>query len=84
MTIIGWIVFGLLVGVVAKLITPGSDPGGLILTMLLGIAGALLGGFIGRGLGWYGEDDPVGFLMALVGAVLILMVRRKMAGPARA
>jgi len=84
MTIIGWIVFGLLVGVVAKLITPGSDPGGLILTMLLGIAGALLGGFIGRGLGWYGEDDPVGFLMALVGAVLILVVRRKMAGPARA
>jgi len=84
MIIIGWIVFGLLVGVVAKLITPGSDPGGLILTMLLGIAGALLGGFIGRGLGWYGEDDPVGFLMALVGAVLILVVRRKMAGPARA
>ena len=84
MTIIGWIVLGLLVGVVAKLITPGSDPGGLILTMVLGIAGALLGGFIGRGLGWYGEDDPVGFLMALLGAVLILVVRRKMAGPARA
>lgn len=84
MTIIGWIVFGLLVGVAARLVTPGSDPGGLILTMLLGIAGALLGGFIGRGFGWYGEDDPVGFLMALLGAVLILVFRRKMAGPARA
>ena len=84
MSIIGWIVFGLIVGVVAKFVTPGSDPGGLTLTIVLGIAGALLGGFIGRGFGWYGEDDPVGFLMALLGAVVILVVRRKMAGPARA
>ena len=83
MTLIGWIVFGLLVGVAARLVTPGSDPGGLILTMVLGIAGALLGGFIGRGFGWYGEGDPVGFLMALLGAVLILVARRKMIGPAR-
>ncbi|MEP6958868.1 MAG: GlsB/YeaQ/YmgE family stress response membrane protein [Nitrospirota bacterium] len=84
MSIIGWIVFGLIVGVIAKFVTPGPDPGGLIVTILLGIAGALLGGFIGRGLGWYREDDPVGFLMALLGAVLILVVRRKVAGPARA
>lgn len=84
MTILGWIVFGLIVGVVAKFLAPGPDPGGLILTILLGIAGALLGGFIGRGLGWYREDDPVGFLMALLGAVLILVVRRQVAGPARA
>ena len=84
MSIIGWIVFGLIVGVIAKFVTPGPDPGGLIVTILLGIAGALLGGFIGRGLGWYREDDPVGFLMALFGAVLILVVRRKVAGPARA
>lgn len=84
MTILGWIVFGLIVGVLARFLTPGPDPGGLILTILLGIAGALLGGFIGRGFGWYGEEDPVGFLMALLGAVLILVVRRQIAGPARA
>ncbi|MEQ1627856.1 MAG: GlsB/YeaQ/YmgE family stress response membrane protein [Nitrospira sp.] len=84
MTIVGWIVFGLIVGVVARFVIPGPDPGGVILTILLGIAGALLGGFIGRGLGWYGEDDPAGFFMALLGAILILVVRRKFAGPARA
>ena len=84
MSIIGWIVFGLLVGVVAKLLTPGPDPGGWILTILLGIGGALLGGFIGRGLGWYRAEDPVGFLMALLGAILILIIRRRVAGPSRA
>jgi len=81
MTILGWIVFGLIVGVAARFVTPGRDPGGVILTILLGIAGALLGGFIGRGLGWYGENDPAGFFMALLGAILILVVRRKLAGP---
>ena len=84
MAIVGWIVFGLIVGVVAKVLTPGPDPGGWILTMVLGIAGALLGGFIGRGIGWYRDDEPVGFLMAVVGAVLILVVRRKIAGRTRA
>ena len=84
MSIIGWIVFGLLVGVVAKFLTPGPDPGGWILTILLGVGGALLGGFIGRGLGWYRAEDPVGFLMALLGAILILVIRRKVGGPSRA
>jgi uncharacterized membrane protein YeaQ/YmgE (transglycosylase-associated protein family) len=84
MSIIEWIVFGLIVGVVAKFVTPWPDSGGLILTILLGIAGASLGGFIGRGWVWYREDDPVGFLMGLFGTVLILVVRRKIAGPARA
>ena len=84
MAIVGWIVFGLIVGVVAKVLTPGPDPGGWILTMVLGIAGALLGGFIGRGIGWYRDDEPVGFLMAVLGAVLILVVRRKIAGRTRA
>lgn len=83
MSIIGWILFGLIVGIVAKVLTPGPDSGGLILTILLGIGGALLGGFIGRALGWYGENDPVGFLMALLGAVLILVARRKIWGSAR-
>lgn len=79
MTILGWIIFGLIVGAVAKLLMPGRDPGGFIVTMLLGIAGAMLGGFVGRGLGWYGDDDPVGFLMALLGAVLLLFIYRRFA-----
>ena len=65
--VIGWIIFGLIVGIVAKLLMPGRDPGGIIITMALGIAGALLGGFIGRALGWYTENEPAGFLMSLVG-----------------
>ena len=84
MSIIGWIVFGLIVGVVAKFLTPGPDPEGWILTILLGIGGTLLGGFIGRGLGWYRAEDPVGFLMALLGAILILIIRRRVVGPFRA
>jgi uncharacterized membrane protein YeaQ/YmgE (transglycosylase-associated protein family) len=78
--VIGWIVFGLIVGAVAKLLMPGRDPGGIIVTMALGIAGALLGGFLGRALGWYGENDGAGFLMSLVGAVLLLWIYRLMVG----
>ena len=78
--VIGWIIFGLIVGIIAKLLMPGRDPGGIIITMALGIAGALLGGFIGRGLGWYTENEPAGFLMSLVGAVLLLWIYRMMVG----
>ena len=70
---IGWIVFGLIVGAVAKFIMPGKDPGGIIVTMLIGIVGALLGGFIGRALGFYGPEDLAGFFMALLGAILLLV-----------
>ncbi|HYM88991.1 MAG TPA: GlsB/YeaQ/YmgE family stress response membrane protein [Nitrospiraceae bacterium] len=84
MSIIGWILFGLIVGVVAKLLMPGRDPGGIIVTILLGIGGALLGGFIGRALGWYGEGDPVGFIMAVIGAILVLFAYRKISGQSRA
>jgi uncharacterized membrane protein YeaQ/YmgE (transglycosylase-associated protein family) len=76
MGIIVWIVFGLLVGIVAKVLMPGRDPGGFILTALLGIAGALVGGFIGRTAGWYGESDPVGFVMAVVGSIVLLVLYR--------
>jgi uncharacterized membrane protein YeaQ/YmgE (transglycosylase-associated protein family) len=76
MGIVAWIVFGLLVGIVAKLLMPGRDPGGFIVTVLLGIAGALLGGFIGRTAGWYREGDPVGFAMAVVGSVVLLVLYR--------
>jgi uncharacterized membrane protein YeaQ/YmgE (transglycosylase-associated protein family) len=72
MWILGWIFFGLIVGIVAKLLMPGRDPGGFIVTILLGIAGALVGGFLGRALGLYGEGDAAGFLMSLVGAIVLL------------
>jgi len=80
MGILGWIVFGLIVGALAKLLMPGRDPGGIIVTMLLGIAGAVLGGFVGRALGFYGEGEPAGFLMALVGAVVLLALYRMIVG----
>ena len=61
MVVIGWILFGLVVGALAKLVMPGRDPGGIIVTMLLGIAGALLGGFLGRAMGLYGPGEAAGF-----------------------
>ena len=78
---LGWIFFGLIVGALAKLVMPGRDPGGIIITILLGIAGALLGGFLGRSLGWYGPTEPAGFLMALVGSVFLLWIYRRMNTP---
>lgn len=75
--IIGWIVIGLLAGGLAKLLMPGRDPGGCIVTILLGIAGALLAGFLGRAVGWYGPNDQgAGFVAAVVGAFLILLIYR--------
>ena len=74
--VIGWIVFGLIVGAIAKLFMPGKDPGGFIVTTLLGIAGAVIGGFIGRAIGLYGPEDPAGFFMALLGAILLLALYR--------
>jgi uncharacterized membrane protein YeaQ/YmgE (transglycosylase-associated protein family) len=81
--VIGWVLFGLIVGVIAKLLMPGRDPGGFIITILLGIAGALLGGFAGRALGWYGPQDGAGFLMSLVGAVVLLWLYRIAVGRQR-
>jgi uncharacterized membrane protein YeaQ/YmgE (transglycosylase-associated protein family) len=65
---------GLVVGALAKLIMPGRDPGGIIITMLLGIAGSLLAGFLGRALGWYQPGQSAGFIMSVVGAILLLAV----------
>jgi len=78
MAVIGWIVFGLVVGALAKLVMPGRDPGGIIVTMLLGIAGALLGGFLGRAMGLYGPGEAAGFLMSFLGAVILLILYRMM------
>ena len=81
--LLGWIVFGLVVGVVAKFLMPGRDGGGIIVTTILGIVGALIGGFIGQSLGLYGPGDAAGFLMALVGAVIVLAIYRVMVGRRR-
>ncbi len=76
MSIIGWIFFGLIVGIAGKLLMLGRDPGGFIITILLGIAGALLGGFLGRAMGFYREGDPVGFVMAVLGSIILLVLYR--------
>jgi len=75
--ILGWIVFGLIIGAVAKLMMPGRDPGGIVVTILLGIAGALLGGFLGRVIGLYGEGDAAGIFMSIAGALVLLFVYRR-------
>lgn len=78
--VLGWILFGLVAGVIAKLLMPGRDPGGFIVTILLGIAGAFLGGFLGQTMGLYGEGEPAGLIMSIVGAVLLLALYRAFAG----
>jgi uncharacterized membrane protein YeaQ/YmgE (transglycosylase-associated protein family) len=81
--VLGWILFGLVVGIVAKLLMPGRDPGGFIITTVLGIVGAVVGGFLGRTLGLYGPGEPAGFLMATLGAVVLLFIYRMIRRPAR-
>lgn len=76
MGFIAWIFFGLVVGAIAKLVMPGKDPGGIIVTILLGIAGALLAGYVGRLLGLYDQNEPAGWIAAILGAVLILALYR--------
>lgn len=76
MAILSWILFGLVVGIIAKLLMPGRDPGGFIVTILLGIAGALVGGFIGRAMGFYGQGQGAGWLMSILGAIVLLFIYR--------
>ena len=85
--IIGWIVFGLIAGVIAKAIMPGRDPGGAIVTILLGIAGAIIGGFIGRALFGYGNSasgtEPgmlMSMILAVIGAIVLLAGYRLIRG----
>jgi uncharacterized membrane protein YeaQ/YmgE (transglycosylase-associated protein family) len=76
---IGHALFGLLIGIVAKLLLPGHDPGGMLMTALIGMVGGWLGGFIGRALGWYQEGHPAGFGMSVVGAMALLLLYRYVA-----
>ena len=80
MGILGWILFGLVAGVIAKLLMPGKDPGGFIITILIGIAGAFLGGFIGQAVGLYREGEAAGMFMAILGAILLLAIYRVTVG----
>lgn len=77
--ILSWIVFGLIVGVIAKLIMPGRDAGGFIVTVLLGIAGSLVGGFVGQLLGLYGPGQAGGIIMSILGAIILLAIYRRFA-----
>ena len=77
MGVLGWIMLGLIVGVVPKLLIPKHDHGGMIVTIALGIVGALIGGFLGRTLGWYGEEDPISSIIPAIGAMVILLVYRQ-------
>ena len=76
MEILSWIVFGFIVGVFAKVLMPGRDPGGLIVTVLLGIAGAFVGGWAGQTFGVYRPGQPAGWLMSIVGAIVLLALYR--------
>ncbi len=77
---IGHIIFGLVIGLIAEFIMPRPHPGGIIVTILLGIAGAWVGGLIGRMLGLYQEGHPAGFFMALLGAIILLTIYHFAAG----
>ncbi len=81
MGILGWILFGLIIGVLAKVIMPGKDPGGIIITMLLGVAGSLLGGWFGRVIGLYNDyENGAGFIMSILGAITLLGIYRAAIG----
>jgi uncharacterized membrane protein YeaQ/YmgE (transglycosylase-associated protein family) len=73
-------IIGLIAGALAKFIMPGKDPGGIIVTMLLGIAGALVAGFLGRALGWYQEGQGAGLIASVIGAIIILLIYRMFKG----
>jgi uncharacterized membrane protein YeaQ/YmgE (transglycosylase-associated protein family) len=72
-------IIGLIIGAVAKFFMPGKDPGGFIITILLGIAGSFVAGYLGRFVGWYKEGEPAGFIMSVLGAILLLYIYRLVA-----
>ena len=78
-SIIWILLIGLIIGAVAKLLTPGRDPGGCIITMLIGIAGSFVASYLGQKLGWYEPGQPAGFIASVVGAMLLLLLYRLIA-----
>lgn len=83
MHILWMLIIGLIVGALAKLVMPGKDPGGVIVTMLLGVAGSLVAGFLGRSLGWYYEGESAGIIASILGAVILLAIYRAVLGRQR-
>jgi uncharacterized membrane protein YeaQ/YmgE (transglycosylase-associated protein family) len=83
MYILWMLIIGLVVGALAKLLMPGRDPGGIFITMLLGVAGALVAGFLGRSLGWYHENESAGLIASILGSVILLALYRMVAGRRR-
>ena len=80
LSFIWMLIIGLVVGAVAKLLMPGRDPGGFIVTMLLGVAGSLIAGFLGRALGWYHYGEAPGFIASVLGAMVLLLLYRLVIG----
>jgi uncharacterized membrane protein YeaQ/YmgE (transglycosylase-associated protein family) len=80
MHILWMLIIGLVIGALAKLVMPGKDPGGILITMVIGVAGALLAGFLGRSLGWYAGNEGAGFIASILGAVLLLAGYRAIIG----
>ena len=76
MAILSTLLVGLSVGAIAKLLMPGKDPGGFIITILLGIAGAFIATYLGQALGWYKAGQPAGWIMSVVGAMILLLLYR--------
>ena len=83
MSIILMLIIGLIAGAIAKLLMPGKDPGGIVVTMLLGIAGSIVAGFLGRLLGLYREGEAAGFIASIIGAVILLAIYRTVTGRGR-
>ncbi len=80
MSLLWTAIIGLIAGALAKAIMPGRDPGGIIITMVLGVAGAMLGTFLGRAVGWYQPGEAAGFIAAIVGALVLLFIYRQFRG----
>ncbi len=80
MEILWMLIVGLVVGALAKLFMPGRDPGGFVVTMVIGVAGALLAGLIGRSVGWYRIEEGPGVIASILGAMLLLIIYRVAVG----
>jgi uncharacterized membrane protein YeaQ/YmgE (transglycosylase-associated protein family) len=76
MGVLSWLISGLIIGALAKFVMPGRDPGGIIITILLGIAGAFVGSYVGQTLGWYQPGQPAGWIVSILGAIILLVIYR--------
>lgn len=76
MSILTLLIIGLLIGIVAKFLMPGDDPGGIVVTILFGVSGSFVAAYVGRAAGWYAEGEPTGFIASVAGAILLLFIYR--------